>query len=380
LSLASRKICSLLVVLLIPALSVFAEPLKSNPAQLLPEKVGVFRARGESPASPVTTEALAPLNFGVVSQAARIYAGGGETFSVEAFRTGSYSAAYAMLTTYGWGRQDIKRNVVGTAAIVEPKSVSFFRGTNFVRITQSGKEDPEKLLAFARALAETFEAGDNDVPVLIKHLPAAESVQGRTLYIVSSGALKQAVSHQPIINDLTFDGGTEAALAYYGTLKLLLVEFNTPQLATENNTRISARILELRNQGQPVPTAYRRVGNYLAFVFDAPTELAGIQLIDQVKYQQVVQWLGENPYSYREAVAEFTQTTLGVLVSVVKASGLVLLGSLIVGGFFGTLLFTRRRAQQQLADDYSDAGGMLRLNIDEVTPESDSARLLGPGN
>jgi hypothetical protein len=115
------------------------------------------------------------------------------------------------------------------------------------------------------------------------------------------------------------------------------------------------------------------------FVFEAPNEIAANQLVDQVKYQQVVQWLGENPYSYREAVAEFTQTTLDVLVSVVKASGLVLLGSLLVGGFFGALLFTRRRAQQQL-NTYSDAGGMLRLNLDEISAETDPARLIGPGN
>jgi len=107
--------------------------------------------------------------------------------------------------------------------------------------------------------------------------------------------------------------------------------------------------------------------------------VAANQLIDQVKYQQVVQWLGKNPYSYREAVAEFTQTTLGVLVSVVKASGIVLVGSLFVGGVFGALLFSRRRAQQQVRDAYSDAGGMLRLNLDEIDPNPDPARLLGPG-
>ena len=183
---------------------------------------------------------------------------------------------------------------------------------------------------------------------------------------------------------MSFEGGAEAAVGTYDSRRLVIIEFNTPQLATDNDQRIAARINELKATvpppGTPAPPVYRRVGNYAVFVFDAPSELAANQLIDQVKYQQVVQWLGENPYSYREAVAEFTQTTLGVLVSVVKASGLVLLGSLIVGGFFGALLFTRRRAQQQVQDAYGHAGGMLRLNIDEINSETDASRILGPGN
>ena len=65
-----------------------------------------------------------------------------------------------------------------------------------------------------------------------------------------------------------------------------------------------------------MPTAYRRVGNYAVFVFDAPGAEAANQLIDQVKYQQVVQWLGQNPFAYEQATREFTETTLGVLVSV----------------------------------------------------------------
>jgi hypothetical protein len=43
---------------------------------------------------------------------------------------------------------------------------------------------------------------------------------------------------------------------------------------------------------------------------------------------------------------------------------------------FGALLFRRRRRARQLTGEaYSDAGGMVRLNLDEVA-ESDAARLL----
>jgi hypothetical protein len=70
---------------------------------------------------------------------------------------------------------------------------------------------------------------------------------------------------------------------------------------------------------------------------------------------------------------------LGVFVAVVKASGVAFVGCLGLGGLIGALLFTRRRAQQRSQEAFSDAGGMLRLNIDELTPQTDPARLLGPG-
>jgi hypothetical protein len=43
-------------------------------------------------------------------------------------------------------------------------------------------------------------------------------------------------------------------------------------------------------------------------------------------------------------------------------------------------LFTRRRAQQAAQHAYSDAGGMMRLNIDDLTAETDPHRLLNSGN
>ena len=128
-----------------------------------------------------------------------------------------------------------------------------------------------------------------------------------------------------------------------------------------------------------MPTAYRRVGNYSVFVFGAPNQEAANNLIGQVKYEQMVQWLGKNPYRYERALREFSETTLGVFVNVVKGSGLALVSCLAVGGLIGGLMFIRRRAQQRDAEAYSDAGAMLRLNLDDLTPEIDSARLLGRG-
>lgn len=352
----------------------------------LPNKLGDFKAT--APAVPFEDLSADKIqSFGVISAAIRSYQSkNGEMVSVALVVTRSESSAYALLTNMGCPGGQSEKNAIlaelGTKNCVFPAKILFARGPVYVGV-EFKKGDPltpEALKSFARVLAPTLDKGEDDVPVLVKHLPDWQSIQRQVLYAVNQNTLKNVFSNQPVVDVVSFEGGAEAVVANYGAQRLLVVEFNTASLATDNEQRIKARLQELRNQGQPTPTAYRRVGNYSVFVFDAPSELAANQLIDQVKYQQVVQWLGQNPYAYGDAVREFTQTTLGVLVSVVKASGLALLGSLAIGGFFGALLFTRRRAQQQVRDAYSDAGGMLRLNLDEINSKADPARLVGPGN
>ena len=230
------------------------------------------------------------------------------------------------------------------------------------------------MLDLARKIAETLDKGSGDIPPLVKHLPEWESGKLHPLYAVSLLGLKENVPNQPVFDAINFEGGVEAVSANYDPSRLVIVEFNTPQVATDQNNKITAKIQELRNQSQPTPTAYRRVGNYAVFVFDAPNEQVANQLIDQVKYQQVVQWLGENPFSYEKATREFTETTLAVFVNVVMSSGLALVSCLAVGGFFGALLFRFRRAQQRAREAYADSDAMLRLNLDELTPESDPER------
>ncbi len=189
--------------------------------------------------------------------------------------------------------------------------------------------------------------------------------------------LKHIVTNQPVLDTLNFEGGTEAVIANYGQSQLVIVEFTTPQLSIDNDQRLWTRITELKSQGQPTPIAYRRVGNYSVFVFNAPDEKTANALVDQVKYEQVIQWLGEDPHLAERVERYLAQTTAGVLIAVVKSAGLSLLICLGVGTLFGALLFRHRRAQQ--ATLYSDAGGATRLNLDELTAESNSQLLLGRG-
>jgi hypothetical protein len=116
------------------------------------------------------------------------------------------------------------------------------------------------------------------------------------------------------------------------------------------------------------------------FVFNSPNEQIANGLIDQIQYEQVVQWLGDNPNLLEKAQRDYYETTAGLLLAVVKASGYSALACLAMGGLMGAFLFNRRRIQQRDAKSFSDAGGMLRLNIDELTSQGDRTKLLGPGS
>jgi hypothetical protein len=265
----------------------------------------------------------------------------------------------------------------GTAGFAHEGEISFFKGTAFVRLKG---DDAQTLKECAQQLSSSLDQGEGDIPALLKHLPNPEEAQKTAVYLNSFTDLNELALQQGVLSAVESGGNADAALAAYGPSKVLIVEFNTPQLAGDNDRRIIARIQELWKLGQPAPAAYRRVGNYSVFVFDAPDEQTAKQLLDQVKYEQVVRWLGENPNIFKEAEKRYINTTLGVLVAVLKASGYALIACLGLGGLLGGLLFTYRRAQQKAVTAYSDAGGMLRLNLDELTPETDPSRLLRERN
>ena len=320
---------------------------------------------------------------------------GGETeylssegkFTVELLKFNEDSDAYSFFTLIARRMGDAesaKRSAgaIGIASVESPHSIAFVKGSTFVRITPANSQSKalDGALQLAHLFADRINNGEGDVPVLLKHLPEWESARANATYFVSPQPLKAALGSQPILDAISFEGGTEAVMATYGSATMVIAEFTTPQLAGDNDRRIVEKMHELWQQGQPAPSAYRRVGNYSVFIFNAPAEQEANQLIDQVKYEQVVQWLGDNPNWLKRAQKEYTETTLGVLVTVIKTSGLAAALCFGIGGFFGAVLFARRRAQQIHDQAYSDAGGMMRLNLDEMTAQTNPAKLIGPGS
>ena len=300
----------------------------------------------------------------------------GQKFNVLLARLKSDSEAYSLLTLTARGNKPFKPVTIGdigTADFIDDRGVTFFQGPNFVSVgVQQG--DSSKANDLARLIGVQLDKGEDEVPVLAKHLPDSPRALQSALYIVSYDILRRELSGTPVLDAVNFDGGTEAVMATYGQAQLLIIEFTTPQFSIENDSRIWTKIAELKSQGLPTPAAYRRIGNYSVFVFNAPDDKTASALIDQVKYEQVVQWLGDDPHLAERLQRYFTQTSAGVLVAVLKSSGLSLVLCLAIGGLIGALLFRRRRAQRAAA--FSDAGGSIRLNLDDLTEPQEKHRLL----
>ena len=236
-------------------------------------------------------------------------------------------------------------------------------------------------LCAAGAAAQAPAAGTTeDVPVLVMHLPDWEKkVKDGAVYARSMSELRKAAGAQPALDAFDFDEGTEAVTAKYEGGRLVIVEFPTPQHSVDADNAIKRRIEELKAAGQPVPSLYSRVGNYSVFVFDAPDFAAAEGLASQVKYEKDVRWLGHNPHEEEIATRAYTRTMGGVILTTLITTGLAILLCLGVGGAVGGLVFLHRRSQRDAQKVYTDAGGMVRLNIEELNTPPAASNLLGRG-
>ena len=120
--------------------------------------------------------------------------------------------------------------------------------------------------------------------------------------------------------------------------------------------------------------AYRRIGNYAVFVLDVTDAEAASKLMDQVKYEKTVQWLGEDPNLARRLERYLAATTRDILLSTVLVITFGL-GLSVIAGIVAGFIFFRVRDQKRLQwQRFSDGGGLTRLNLDELT-ESEARSL-----
>ena len=209
------------------------------------------------------------------------------------------------------------------------------------------------------------------IPVLIKHLPDWEAVKGSTTFATEREKLKDALGERPVLSDIDFSVGTEAVTAQYDAGRLLIIEYTSPQASVEADSIFTARLSETNDPS----IIYRRIGNYNAFVFDAPDPAAANALLDQVKYEKEIHWLGDNPF-HISAERAFVLTTADLFLStvmvIVIGIGLSIFGGIIAGYVY---FYAREHKRAQFAA-FSDAGGMTRLNLDGYTPDILPERML----
>lgn len=369
-------------------------------SKILPEKVGEFRkVRGDE-----IKQGKDKTGKEQVLVFSRYYElKNGFSISVEIQRANSEDDAYSLFTLNPLIRSTVNKQKCEVGLVcyrwesAGDKGINFIKGTGVVTITATSRVSPSNadekqvnneplLSSLATLVADNIERGEGEIPSLIQHLPNWENVQTNTVYVRNLDALKSALANLylplPLVFEaVTFVEGTEAVVAKYDTAtKLVIIEYPTPQLATDADQKITQKISELKSNDLLIKTTYKRVGNYSVFVFDAPDEAAANNLINKIEYGKTVQWLYGDPFENERANRKYLTTTGGIIITVLKTAGLALMLCLIIGGGFGYFVFMRRRKQAAMTTAYSDAGGMLRLNLDEMTPQRDPTRLLEKAN
>jgi hypothetical protein len=213
--------------------------------------------------------------------------------------------------------------------------------------------------------ARSQEISDSDgIPVLVKHLPNWQTLRNRAFLTGNLSELKSVVENQPVLDRIEFIPGTEAVTAPYDAGRLLIIEYPSPQWSTNTDNVINQYLNETGGS-----FVYRRIGNYNVFVFEPSDIEAATALLNEVKYEKNIQWLGKDPFAQSRAERHFVITTSDIFLSTVLAIVLGI-GFSIVGGLAaGSVFFLMRERRRAGSSEFSDAGGMTRLNLDSLTPD-----------
>lgn len=262
----------------------------------------------------------------------------------------------------------------GTTSARLPDGPIFHKGKYVVSVT--GHANVSTMMRMAQEIAQKITTANADRPPLIERLSTANSVAENrqyrpvtqaTKYFLGPESLGSYVEHAREMFD--FFGEAEAVMVEYAqanapvssssALKVVIVEYHTPQFATDAMARVNS-YLDSLPAAERERIAVKREGNYIVETLNAPDPDFASQLIDSVEYAYSVKWLrnpllATNDPFRQQKTAEMLLSTfgiLGVILGTVFACGLI----------FGTFIFIQRRRQQRQI--FSDAGGMLRLDLE----------------
>ena len=369
---------------------------------LLPDTMAGFKATGDPKsvgrdklAELVSDKAAVYQEYLVMSAGSREYAGA----RVDIFETRNEFAAFGLFQFLSGVSKNVRRveNLGSEGAQVDGE-VLCWKGNFFVRvlnpkITHRGTSPTHETLARAVANDIVSATPAEARPALFDSLPSnvsgAEQVANSKRYFLGAESLNAFINRGREM--FAFAGDTEAALALYAKVesgsavspsqpselnrakgkpqtvptpsappvKLVIVECHTPEFATDEIARISSHVSSL-SESEQQQIVFKRTGNYIVAAVDVADREFAESLVNSVQYPYTVKWLRNPLWPTNDPFR--TQKAAQMLLSTFGLLGLILLTVLLVGTIFGTSVFLKRRKRQQ--EIFTDAGGMLRLDID----------------
>jgi len=333
----------------------------------LPDRFGQWTASGPAtrvaPAIPDldTTEAAAILSeAGLAEQVSREYASQSRTLTVNLYRMGDSTGAYALFT-YVRPPNAVDADFAQYAATTHNQAVLMTGNlVADVRGLQSAAlSDLRNLAEALRAVAE-----QSPLPPIRDYLPVRGRIAGSTRYVMGP------VGFQSALAGLSSPGlawienalgpareGAEAVLARYKerdhVVTLLIVEFPTPQLAEKALREVATP----GAQGAAPPGLVAgRKSSLLCVVLQAKSLEEAQALLQAVPYETEVTW--------NEPAYEATDPTWGVVIVGIVLSTGVLMAYAFVGGLgFGLLRILTKRFFPDKVFDRSAQHEILQLGL-----------------
>lgn len=348
------------------------------PAPLLTDRLAGVKATGETKQfSPDKLSEIAGdkadilREYRVTSATFRKYG----SAQVELFEASDRFAAYGLFSFFVEAKATANAAPeIGSGSARASGGLIFHKGRYFVRIT--GPASNSTQVRLAQEITQKILPSDDDLPPLVKSVSAPAAVaEGRnykpvmqiTRYFLGPQSLASYLERGREMFE--FFGDAEAVVVEYtsadatatvnSSAKMVIVEYHTPQFATDAMTRVNSYLDSLPADERD-RIVVKRVGNFIVGTVSFTDREFAAQLIDSVEYPYTVKWLRNpllatnDPFRQHKA-AEMLLSTFGIL-------GLILGTVFVFGTAFGAVIFIRRRRQQRQA--FSDAGGMLRLDID----------------
>lgn len=324
-------------------------------------------------------------------------------FTVEIFSTKYPNQAYGFYTIF---RDPLASptdfGTEGDLDVVE-RRINFWQGTRYVKIkSEKATANIQTMIKLGEGISEKILALDKKtmvdpdielakkLPSVIRNLPKGSLNLRTATYILGpeglKSVLKKDVSHYDFYPNL----GTEIAYASFeqenGKVSFLIIEHHTPQQSIAAFNKLTDYKNSLPEE-EKNKILLKREGNYIIEASDSGTSQSAKNLVDDVKYNYVVKWLNDNTPSDNNGrtVASEAAKTAKILVSVFGLIGVGMIFAVIGGVSLGFLVFYLRRRNKLAVESYSDAGGMMRLNLDGISirilPKTqDGKNLIGDGN
>ena len=388
-----------------PAAQIAPNP----PASLLPVSLGALPTTGD--VKEFRTDNLRELAAGmerifreyrVIAAASRDYG----RVKAEVFQTQNQFAAFGLFSFLaGATKHQPEMQPFGTESARVGNGILFWKGNVFVRLQDTTTKTSAENLPprrswtsgenLARAISDAIVTPNASVkyPTLLDSLPAASKLPGSEQYFLGPESLNADVAHSREMFD--FVGETEAVTADYtqsaasiGTqgnpipdqatrdsqpaktaqavpdnlpLTLVIVECHTPEFATDELARVTDYVTSLtENEQQQI--VFKRTGNYIIAAVNVRDRELAEGLINSIQYPYTVKWLRNPLWPTNDPFR--TQKAAQMLLSTFGLLGLIILTVILGGSIFGASVFLKRRKQQR--EIFSDAGGMLRLDIEPL--------------